>query len=208
MRINTQAGLNKKIGDGSWELRQITKLLTNFLLCNSKQSAIAFSLTLAFLTACNANNQVMGPVSLNSRYADEQPALSGNGRFLALVSNRDGKRGIWLYDLQQRRFLNLPRLNRRDAIAETPSISYTARYIVYLASDRGRPEVELYDRVTGSISVLTTGYRGWVRNPSISPDGRLVTFETDRRGQWDIEVIDRGPNVERDLPDAQPLSPN
>lgn len=150
-------------------------------------------------------SQVKVPIlsrDLNSRYTDEQPALSGNGRFVAFVSNRDGKRQILIYDLQQRQFLELPRLNRRDTIAESPSLSYNARYLVYVASDRGRPEVELYDRVTGTTDMLTMGYRGWVRNPSISPDGRFIVFETDRRGQWDIEVLDRGPLVELDIPDG------
>lgn len=167
---------------------------------------VALGVILSALVGCTPRNPIIGPMNLNSRFAEEQPALSGNGRFLAMVSNRNGKRGIYLYDLQERRFLELPRLNRRDAIAESPSLSYTARYVVYMASDQGRPEVELYDRITGSVNVITTGYRGWVRNPSISPDGRLISFESDRRGQWDIEVLDRGPNIERDLPDGVPAS--
>ena len=167
------------------------------------QLAIALSMT-SLVVACGQVNGPVGPAPLNSRTTDEQPALSGNGRFLALVSNRDGKRRLLLYDLQQRQFVNLPRLNRRDTIAESPSVSYTARYLAYVASDRGRPEIELYDRVTGRTVVLTMGYRGWVRNPNISPDGRFVVFESDRRGQWDIEVIDRGPNIELDIPDGPP----
>jgi len=30
-----------------------------------------------------------------------------------------------------------------------------------------------------------------LRNPSISPDGRYIVFESGSRGQWDIEVLDR-----------------
>ena len=143
-------------------------------------------------------------MTLNSQSTDEQPALSGNGKFLAFVSNRQGKRQIMLYDLQQRRLINLPRLNRKNAIAQSPSLSYTGRYLVYIASDSGRPEIQLYDRKTGRLKIVTQGYRGWVRNPSISPDGRYILFESGRRGQWDIEVIDRGPNIELDLLPIQP----
>ncbi|MBD2040556.1 TolB family protein [Microcoleus sp. FACHB-672] len=148
--------------------------------------------------ACSPVNRTLEPVAINSRYTDEQPALSGNGRFLAFVSNREGSRNILLYDRQTQQYVNLPYLNRPDAVADSPSISNTARYIVYIASDRGRPEVELYDRVTKRPEVLTRGYVGWVRNPSISPDGRYIVFESGRRGQWDIEMIDRGPTIELD----------
>lgn len=158
----------------------------------------------SFAAACSPVNLPTQPVAINSRYTDEQPALSGNGRFLAFVSNREGSRNILLYDLQQQQFVNLPYLNRRDAVADSPSISNTARYIVYIASDTGRPEVELYDRITGQSQILTQGYMGWVRNPSISPDGRYIVFETGRRGQWDIEVIDRGPLIELDRLDGPP----
>jgi Tol biopolymer transport system component len=139
--------------------------------------------------------------AFDSRHNDEQPALSGDGRFLALVSNRDGNRGILLYDRKQQQMVNLPRLNRQNAIAESPSLSYTGRYIVYVTSDSVRPEIELYDRALQQPQVLTANYRGWFRSPSISPDGRYVAFETGVRGQWDIEVMDRGPNVESDVPD-------
>ncbi|WP_199290257.1 PD40 domain-containing protein [Leptolyngbya sp. FACHB-36] len=158
-------------------------------------------LLVSSLVACTPGSAPTGPADLDSRYNDEQPALSGDGRFLAFVSNRDGSRGILMYDLRQRQFVNLPRLNRRDAIAESPSLSYTGRYIVYVASDRARPEIELYDRATQQVQVLTAGYRGWFRHPSISPDGRYIVFETGIRGQWDLELLDRGPNIELDSPD-------
>lgn len=163
--------------------------------------AIGLNLTV-LVAACSPTAPIQGLVALNSRYTDEQPALSGDGRFVAFVSSREGDRKIVMYDLQQRRFVDLPSLNQRDAIAESPSLSRTGRYLVYISSDQGRPEVELYDRATQRAEIVTRGYRGWVRNPSLSPDGRYITFETSRRGQWDIEVLDRGSNVELDLPDG------
>ena len=166
---------------------------------------IGLSLT-SLVVACSPPTRIQEPVALNSRYTDEQPALSGDGRFVAFVSNREGARKIMMYDLQQRRFVDLPQLNQREAIAESPSLSRTGRYIVYIASAQGRPEVELYDRATKRAEILTRGYRSWVRNPSLSPDGRYIVFETSRRGQWDIEVLDRGSNVELDLPDGSTFS--
>ena len=159
---------------------------------------------MSFAIACSPSDSFRGPGTLNSRYTDDQPALSGSGRFLAFVSNRDGSRNIMLYDLQQQQLISLPRLNRRETIAESPSLSYTGRYITFIASDQGKPTVLLYDRATQQLQALSQGYRGWVRNPSISPDGRYIVFESDSRGQWDIEVLDRGPNIELDIPDGAP----
>jgi len=68
-------------------------------------------------------------IQLLSRYTDEQPALSGNRRFLAFVSNRNGSR-ILMYDLQQQHLISLPRLNRRESIAESPSLSQDATLLI------------------------------------------------------------------------------
>ncbi len=163
------------------------------------------------LSACSFIPRSPIPNQLNSRYNDEQPSLSGDGRWLAMVSNRNGNRQILIYDLREQRLVEYPGLNQSNAIAESPSLSRTGRYLVYLSSLQGRPDVALYDRVTKQTELLTLSYRSWVRNPKISPDGRYVVFETSRRGQWDIEVLDRGPNIELDIPNGSPVivpSPN
>lgn len=163
------------------------------------------ALSISLLGSCGINPRQTGTLALNSNYNDEQPALSGDGRWLSFVSNRNGSSEVLLYDLQQERFERPTGLNRSDAIAENPSLSRTARYIVYIANLQGRPDIVLYDRATKRSELLTQTYRSWVRNPQISPDGRYIVFETARRGQWDIEVLDRGPLIELDILDGAPV---
>ncbi|WP_198139120.1 TolB family protein [Crocosphaera chwakensis] len=160
---------------------------------------------ISLLGSCNAFNRPEPPATLNSRYNDQQPALSGDGRWLALVSNRNSSNEILLYDLRSEKFMDLPGLNQSNVILESPSLSRTGRYLVYISSVQGRPDVALYDRATRRAELLTQGYRNWVRNPQISADGRYIVFETARRGQWDIEVLDRGPLIELDIPDGTPV---
>ncbi len=161
--------------------------------------SIPLGLAALFLSGCASVLPLSGDYSrLNSRFSDTEPALSGNGRYLAMVTNRGGRQDLALYDIEQKRFLEIPRLNRRNALVESPSLSRSARYIAYVVSERGRPEIALYDRITQRRQMLTTGFRGPVRNPSISPDGRYVAFESGRHGQWDIEVFDRGASIQLD----------
>ena len=166
---------------------------------------IGLSLSL-FLAACELPNRSIRSTLLNSRFNDQQPALSGDGRWLAFSSNRNGSSQILLYDLQKKQFVNLPNLNRNSSVLQNPSLSRTGRYLVYLSSQQGKPEIIFYDRATKQADSLIPGYRSWIKNPRISPNGRYITFETARRGQWDIEVLDRGPNVELDLPDGSPVT--
>jgi Tol biopolymer transport system component len=165
------------------------------------------SLIILFLvSACNSPYRQNTPQSLNSRYHEQQPSLSGDGRFVAFISNRNGADQILVYDLLQKNLVNYPGLNPQGAIVTNPSISKTGRYITYISSFQGKPEIVLYDRATKRSEILTLGYRHWIRNPKISPNGRYIVFETSRRGQWDIEVIDRGPNIELDMIDGASVS--
>jgi len=167
--------------------------------------AIALGWLALSLGACSGSSGPPANEPLNSRFHDDQPSLSGDGNLLAFATNRNGQEQIAVYDLQRRRFLDLPGLNRSGAIAASPSLSRTGRYLVYLTSVQGSPEIALYDRATEKTEILTRTYRHWVRNPAISPDGRYIVFETARRGQWDLEVLDRGPDIELDLADGTPL---
>ncbi|MEC4813072.1 MAG: hypothetical protein SAK29_07335 [Scytonema sp. PMC 1069.18] len=183
----------------------VKKVRHKFWLQRQIHWGLYFSIAI-LLASCGYSDVPLGATSLNSRYTEQQPTLSGNGRFLAFVSNRNGSHQILLYNLEQQQFVSTPRLNKPETIVESPSLSYTGRYIVYITSDQGRPVVALYDRTTQQSQVLTPTYRAWIRKPSISPNGRYVVFESASRGQWDIEVLDRGSDIELDIPSGYPVT--
>ena len=123
---------------------------------------------------------------------DEHPAYSSDGRYLAFASDRNNNRDIFLYDLQEKRIVDIPNLNRRDSSQDQPALSADGRFIVYVSTERGKTDILVYDRQTQSPQLLTGNGRSSVRHPTITGDGRYVAFETSELGQWHIAVVDRG----------------
>lgn len=126
---------------------------------------------------------------LNSNSAEEYPAYSGDGRYLAFASDRNGHRDIFLYDLPQRRLVSLPNLNRRNSSQDQPSLSADGRYIAYVSTERGKSDIMIYDRQTQRSRLLSVNLRGSVRHPTISGDGKTVAFQTSQLGQWNIAIV-------------------
>jgi len=128
---------------------------------------------------------------INSRRPDQHPAYSSDGRYLAFASDRNRSRDVFLYDLQQRRLVSLPNLNRIDSSQDQPDLSADGRFIAYVSMERGKSDILVYDRTTRRSELLTTNFRGSVQHPTISGNGRYVAFETSQRGQWHLAIVDR-----------------
>lgn len=127
--------------------------------------------------------------SLNSPAEELTPKVSGN--YIAFVSDRNGSQGIYLFNAQTRRLIDLPGLNSLDEIASHPAVSEDGRYLVFAASRQGKSDIYLYDRETQQKRDLTPNLNAETRNPTISADGDRIAFEIAQNGQWDIRVIDR-----------------
>ena len=127
---------------------------------------------------------------LNSQLPDEQPAYSGDGRYLAFASDRNGHRDIFLFDLQQRRLVPLPNLNRRDSSQDQPALNGDGRYLVYVSTERGKTDIMIYDRQTQRSQLLSANVQGSVAHPTISGDGSRVAFQTSQLGQWNIAILE------------------
>jgi Tol biopolymer transport system component len=152
---------------------------------------------LSGLSGCSDTSLVAPPPqdfgsALNTTAAEQHPRFSYDGRYLVIASDRRSQRSIWLYDVQSRRTIPLPGLNRPGIMQDQPDISADARYIVYVSEQSGKSDIWLYDRNTIQSTNLTKDWLGEVRHPTISGNGRFIAFETNRNGQWDIVIYDRG----------------
>lgn len=128
---------------------------------------------------------------LNSRSPDEYPAYSSDGRYLAFASDRNGNRDIYLFDLQERRLVSLPNLNRRDSSQDQPALSADGRYLAYVSTERGKTDIMVYDRQRQGSELLSANVKGSVSQPTISGDGSQVAFQTTQLGQWHIATVKR-----------------
>ncbi len=154
-----------------------------------------------------------------------EPSISADGRYVAYTSfatnivpddgNWDGD--VYLYD-------RLTGTTEQISVAvdggapneasRSASISADGRYVAFtsvannlvrgMSSPLGESSVYVYDRETRSTEWLSAGYDGacqdgFSRDPSISADGRYVTFQAeapglvpnDTNGYWDVFLHDR-----------------
>jgi Tol biopolymer transport system component len=175
--------------------------------CNSLKITKLFLAiaTLSVLSGCESSRYITPPTqdigaTLNSSNSEGSPNFSYDGRYLIYHSDRNAQRSVFLYDLQRRRLIPLPGLNKLGSMQSQADVSADGRSIVYVSEELGKTDVFLYNRSTAKSQNLTKNFIGEVRNPSISGNGRFIAFEGNRLGQWNIEIYDRGVAIDFSQP--------
>jgi Tol biopolymer transport system component len=138
---------------------------------------------------------------LNSQaFDDRMPALSGDGRYLAFASNRQGGAGltdIYVFDRKESKMLALPELNTKHSETE-PALNGEGSLLAFTSErpdGKGGRDIYLYDRVAGkyvALPGLNTAAHEF--SPSLSQDGRFLAFVSERiggEGERDIYLYDR-----------------
>ena len=130
---------------------------------------------------------------VNTRFYEGQPALSGNGRYLAFTSNRSGNSDVLLFDRASGKFVALPGLNSAASEGE-PSIGGAGgRYIAFSSDRSGKSHVYLYDRSLAKLVSLpglnASGF--YDGGPALSGDDRYIAFHSSRNGDLDVFLYNR-----------------
>ena len=131
--------------------------------------------------------------------SQQDPAISGDGRLLAVISERRGRPSVQLRDLRDGRILPLSQLNRHQPHS-SPSLSWNGRYLALITQRGERRLAVVADRLTGRLPPLPLpGGRDPVKL-SLAPDGRQLALQVADQGQWRVELLDLSSMLEADRP--------
>ena len=111
--------------------------------------------------------------------SQEDPAISGDGRLLAVISERRGRPSVQLRDVRDGRILPLAQLNRHQPHS-SPSLSWNGRYLALITQRGQRRLAVVADRLTGRL------HRHYPESRScrlgLAPDERQLALQVADQG--------------------------
>ncbi|HKE55820.1 MAG TPA: DPP IV N-terminal domain-containing protein, partial [Pyrinomonadaceae bacterium] len=103
-------------------------------------------------------------------FIDQQPAVSGDGRYVVFQSNRSGARNLWRMDTDGSNLKQLTEGKFEDA---SPVCSPDGRTVIFMSDRSGTPTVWQVG-IDGGVPMQLINNRS--EYPSLSPDGKLVAY--------------------------------
>jgi len=119
--------------------------------------------------------------------SSREPSLAG--RWLAVISARQGRERVQLVDVDRGVQLPLPGLNRPDAQPLSVSVDVAGERLAVVRQLQGRTELVLYQRSLGSVRLLPITPAGVPQQVHLRADGRQLAVEVSRNGLWQIDLI-------------------
>ncbi|MBM5816321.1 MAG: Tol biopolymer transporter periplasmic protein [Cyanobacteria bacterium K_Offshore_surface_m2_239] len=143
-----------------------------------------------------------GPAGDVGRQADRQdPALSGNGQWLASLVEREGTPAVLLQEQPSGRRIPLPQL-RGLTPHRSPSLSWNGRYLALLVQQGPRRLAVVEDRARGRLHRLQLPAGLELERLSLAPDGRRLAVAAVAQGRSQVRLFDLSGFLEPDLPPA------
>jgi len=125
------------------------------------------------------------------------PALSGDGRLLASISERQGRSSVILQDQSSGRLLALRHL-RGHGPHRSPALSWNGRYLAVLIQQGMQSMPVIEDRLRGQLLRLPTPAGASVERLSLAPDGLTLALQVVQGGQQRVQVFDLSGLLEPD----------
>jgi Tol biopolymer transport system component len=146
------------------------------------------------------------------------PSMTGDGKRMVFAAwNRPGgtpRWGIYLYDTNVKKLVDLPGLNGTVFDQRMPALSGDGKFLAYASNAKqgvGLTDIFLYDFAAGKVLLLPEmNSKHMDIQPALSGAGRLVAFSSDRpggQGGRDIYLFDRTDKKFLALPGLNSVGP-
>lgn len=146
----------------------------------------------------------------------QEPALSGNGQWLASVIERNGRLSLLLQRQPDGQVVPLRHIRGHEPHS-SPALSWNGRYVAALMQQGNQRVPVIEDRASGQFHrIQIPGDRTPVKL-SLSPDGQRLALELVQGGQRRVQLFDLSGMLEPDRPaglavrgggpEAQPQQP-
>ncbi|MDR2676432.1 MAG: Tol-Pal system beta propeller repeat protein TolB [Endomicrobium sp.] len=133
----------------------------------------------------NTSGEIIRRIT-NNFCIDTSPSFSPNGQEIVFISDRTGYPQLYIMNLEGG---NIRRLTT-SGFCDSPSWSPCGDKIAFTMKQQkcNNYDLYIYDLPTAKILKLTNNQKN-NENPSFSPDGRFITFYSNRSGKGEIYVI-------------------
>jgi hypothetical protein len=150
------------------------------------------------LSGCEGPLARRAPATGLGRGSQVDPALSGDGRLLASVLERDSRARLILQS-QPGGGLSPLRLRRMEPHS-SPSLSWNGRYLAALVQEGSQRRAVIEDRLRGRLLRLPLPPGEEPERLSLAADGSRLAVQLLRDGAWRVQVFDLSRLLEPDLP--------
>jgi len=144
------------------------------------------------------NRRSAAPASLASQQRRD-PALSGNGRFLASIVEASGRSTVLLQEQPSGRVLPLRHL-RSHLPHSSPALSWNGRYLALVLQQGHQPLAAIEDRLSGQLLRLPAPAGARIERLSLAPDGLTLALQLVQGGQQRVQLFDLSALLEPDRP--------
>ncbi len=147
------------------------------------------------LVSCTSNNKPIPRTSFLESQAD--PALSGDGKKIALIVNRNGKPSVQLKNLKTGKILSLLHLSKYQPHS-SPSLSWNGRYLAVIGHMGKRKMVILEDRMKRRMHKLSIPQGLIPIRISLSPHARKLAIQSRYSDEDKLYIYDLSNTLEAD----------
>ena len=137
--------------------------------------------------------------------SQQDPALSGNGKWLAVISDLRGRQTVQMRNVINGSIQALPQLKRLQPHS-SPSLSWNGRYIALITQHGRRRMAVIADRLNGRLHpIQLPGGRDPIQ-VSLAPDAQTLALQVTDQGLWRVEIFDLSDVLEIDRQAGQALN--